>query len=274
MTTITDAAALASDLVSERPPLLLDARWSLAGGDDRAGFEAGHLPGARFVGVEADLTGPGDDPAAGRHPLPRPEEFQAAMRRVGVEADRAVVAYDAGSSMAAARLWWLLTDAGLDDVSVLDGGFAAWTSAGLPVETGAPDAIPASRWEAWQGRRGRLDAAGVEAALAAGHSVVDVRAAERYRGDVEPIDPVAGHIPGSVNVPIDTLVEPDGRLRNAAAIRERLGDLGPGDVLSCGSGITASLALLAYEAAGGRGAVIYPGSYSGWLGSGRPAARG
>lgn len=279
MSILITPAQLAEMLDGPNPPLLLDVRWKLtqdpASGGQLEEYQNGHIPAARFVDLDAELSAnPHADGLGGRHPLPEPAVFEAAMRALGVQDDRPVVAYDARTSISAARLWWLLTDAGLTDVHVLDGGFAAWQAAGLPVEEGPSVPAVGSDWEAKPGRRDRVDADGVQAAVAAGRRVIDVRAAERYRGESEPIDPVAGHIPGAESLPATSLQASDGTFLPADEIRGIVGEIGPGDVLSCGSGITASQALLALENAGYDGAVIYPGSWSDWCARELPAATG
>ena len=202
--------ALAARLRGERPPVLLDVRWNLAGPPGRPEYEAGHLPGAHWVDLEAELSGPVRDGAGGRHPLPDAAVLSAAMRRAGVSPGTDVVVYDARSSLAAARLWWLLLDAGHDRVQVLDGGFAAWAAAGEPVETGPDQPSEPGTFVARPGHLPRVDAAAVLAA-GDGLELVDVRAAERYAGEVEPVDPVAGHIPGAVNRPSPGNQDADGR---------------------------------------------------------------
>ncbi len=250
---------------------LLDVRWTLG---ERTGHDAylkGHLPGAVYVDLDDELaSAPG---AGGRHPLPSPEVFTEAMQRAGVDADRPVVAYDAAPGFSAARLWWLLTDAGHADVRVLNGGFRAWRDAGQPVESG--EVLPdRGSFVPEPGHRPTVDAEGVAAHVRSGGALHDVRGAERYRGEDETVDPVAGHIPGARNVPVMALTGGGGFLP-AEALREKLASVSPGDVLSCGSGITASAAMLAAEHAGIEGLVLYPGSWSGWITDpSRPVATG
>ncbi len=250
---------------------LLDVRGSMTGPPGRPEHEAGHLPGAVFVDLETELSGPHGH-GGGRHPLPDPEEFQAAMRAAGVDDDVPVVAYDGATSLYAARLWWLLTDAGHRDVRVLDGGYAGWVGAGLPVESGPTGPPRAGGFVARPGRRARV---GAEEILAGpGSPVVDVRAANRYRGETEPFDPVAGHIPGALNRPAADLLDERSRFRPAADVAAAFAGI-EAPVLYCGSGITAAQALLALEASGLEGARIYPGSWSDWLGDpARPVATG
>jgi thiosulfate/3-mercaptopyruvate sulfurtransferase len=263
---LIEPAELAEQLTADQPPVLADVRWTLGGPPGLPGYQAEHIPGAHWVDLEQDLSAaPG---AGGRHPLPDPARFQAAMRAIGVRQDRPVVAYDADTSMAAARLWWLLTDSGHDAVWVLNGGLAAWRAAGLATESGpSPPSTPGD-FVARPGQRAQLAAAEIGADLAGDRRLrlVDVRAPERYSGESEPIDPVAGHIPGAVNLPATDNLDPDGRFLDSSVIARRFTDAGIGTeaVLYCGSGITASHSLLALESAGLTG-MIYPGSWSDWI---------
>lgn len=260
--------------VPAAPITLVDVRWTLAEPDGRPAYEAGHIPGAVYVDLESELSGPHVPSRTGRHPLPDPQDFEATMRRIGVRADRPVVVYDAATSLAAARLWWLLTDAGHEQVRVLDGGLAAWQAAGLPVAAGREPEPESGDVVARPGHRRRVEAAEL-GARARRSGLVDVRAAERYRGEVEPIDPVAGHIPGAVNLPSTTLLGADARYLPSGELRQRLAAVGPDPVFYCGSGITAAHALLGYEAAGLTGGAIYPGSWSEWITDpARPVATG
>lgn len=257
--------------------LVLDVRWRLGGppGDDE--YVAGHVPGARFVDLKSALAAPAG--AGGRHPLPSPSVFEAAMRAVGVSPGVSVVAYDDFRSMAAARLWWLLRHHGHADVRVLDGGWAAWGDAALPVETGTPAPITPGTFAAVvPGLLPVLDADSA-ADLASSGVLLDVRDAERYRGEVEPIDPVAGHIPGALNDPATANLAADGRFRSASELRARLASLGvdSGTAVGayCGSGVTAAQELLALEVAGVTGAALYAGSWSDWITDpARPVATG
>jgi thiosulfate/3-mercaptopyruvate sulfurtransferase len=263
---LIEPAELAEKLKTDEPPVLADVRWTLGGPSGLPEYEAEHIPGAHWVDLEQHLSaapGPG-----GRHPLPDPAQFSAAMRAIGVRQDRPVVAYDADSSLGAARLWWLLTDSGHREVRVLNGGLAAWCAAGLATESG-PDRDPApGNFVARPGQRAQLTADEIDADLAGARRLrlVDVRARERYSGEAETIDPVAGHIPGAVNLPATDNLAVDGRFLDGSAIARRFTEAGiDGDaVLYCGSGITAAHALLALESAG-LTAAIYPGSWSNWI---------
>ncbi|MGK4580811.1 sulfurtransferase [Kitasatospora sp. HPMI-4] len=270
---LVSVAELARALDSANPPVLLDIRWQLGGPPGAEEFAAGHLPGAQYVDLDDELAAPPG--AAGRHPLPDPEVFGAAMRRAGVSAERPVVVYDAGPATSAARAWWLLRWSGHRDVRVLDGGLAAWRAAGLPESTGQAPAREGDFRPA-PGRLPVLDA-GQAAALARTGLLLDARAGERYRGETEPIDPRAGHIPGAVSAPTTENVGPDGRFLPAAALAERFRSLGVGEGevgVYCGSGVTASHELLALEVAGFR-AALYPGSWSEWSADpDNPAATG
>jgi thiosulfate/3-mercaptopyruvate sulfurtransferase len=221
VTPLTDVASLARGLAGGTGPVLLDIRWRLSGPPGLAGYRSGHVPGAVFVDLDRDLSGPPG--AGGRHPLPAAALFQAAMRRAGVQAGRDVVVYDEADAMAAARGWWLLRYFGHDRVQVLDGGYRAWVTAGQPVTTGDEHAA-AGDFTARPGGLPVLDAAG--AAWLARHGLLlDARAAERYRGDTEPVDPVAGHIPGAVSAPATASIGPDGRFLPPDRLRARFAAL-------------------------------------------------
>jgi thiosulfate/3-mercaptopyruvate sulfurtransferase len=264
-------------LVREIPPdaTRLDVRWELGGPPGRPQYVLGHIPGAAFVDLETELAGPPGD--SGRHPLPTTEAFGAAMRAAGVWAERPVVVYDAGTSMAAARAWWLLRYFGHRRVLVLDGGFSGWLAAGHAIERGAPSIEPGD-FVPHAGGMPLLDAAGA-AALAGAGVLLDARAPERFRGEVEPIDPVAGHIPGAVNVPSGELLRLEGEFVDAASLRARFEAAGVRDGVSvgayCGSGVAAAQEVLALEVAGLGGAALYVGSWSEWIRDpGRPVATG
>jgi thiosulfate/3-mercaptopyruvate sulfurtransferase len=271
---LVDAATLAAEIDAGRPPVLLDVRWRLGGPPGIDSYRAGHLPGAVFVDLDRDLSAPPGP--AGRHPMPSAGAFQAAMRRAGVSDGQPVVAYDDGDALPAARAWWLLRYFGHGQVRVLDGGFRAWQAAGLPVTT----AVPAARSGGFSARPGQLpvlDAAGA-AALARSGVLLDVRAGERYRGETEPVDPVAGHIPGALNAPAAGNFGAGGTFRSPAELHERFAALGAAGGRQvgayCGSGVTAAQAVLALAIAG-IPASMYPGSWSNWVADpARPVATG
>ncbi|WP_306189776.1 sulfurtransferase [Streptomyces sp. MK5] len=279
MNAIISASDLASVLAGPNPPVLLDVRWQLsvakAAGeppfDGRAAHESGHIPGAVYVDLDRELaSAPGSN---GRHPLPDVEEFGATMRRAGVSAGRPVVVYDGGQGWAAARAWWLLRWTGHPDVRVLDGGLAAWEG---PLETAVPEPAEGDFSPA-PGAVALLDADGA-AALARSGVLFDARAGERYRGEVEPIDPVGGHIPGAVSAPTTENVGPDGRFLPAAELQARFKALGAAegkDVgVYCGSGVSAAHEALALAVAG-IPAALYVGSWSEWSADpSRPVAVG
>jgi len=270
-------------LAAGRPPTLLDLRWRLGGPPGSELYQAGHIPGAAFVDLDRDLAGPPG--TGGRHPMPLTADFQAAMRRAGVSDERLVVVYDDADSTAAARAWWLLGYFGHPSVRVLDGGFRAWTTAGHPVESG-PSGLPESSglseqvpggFTARPGRLPLLDASGA-AALARTGLLLDARAAQRYRGETEPVDRVAGHIPGAVSAPTTENVNPDGTFRPAADLAARFKALGvtaESEVGTyCGSGVTAAHEALALNLVGVP-AALYIGSWSNWITDpSRPIATG
>lgn len=262
---------------SPAQPVVLDARWYLA--DESQGereYRAGHLPGSLFIDVASVASAPPrDDRRGGRHPLPERESLQRDLRALGLAADTPVVVLDQGPSLGAARVWWVLRDAGLGQVRVLDGGFPAWVAAGGEVTADPTPAPTPSDLVVSEPVMPRLEAADVAAALASGHQIIDVRGSERFEGLNEPVDPVAGHIPGARNVPATELQQADGRFLPADQIRARLGEVAAGDAFSCGSGITAAQALLAAESAGITNLAIYPGSWSDWISDpDRPIASG
>ena len=269
------ADELAALLQGDNEVLVLDASYVMTDPDAGRGLhEAGHIPGAVFVDVDQVFSAPVDPTGrGGRHPLPAPDDLQGALREHGVRSGVPVVVYDQGPSMGSARAWWVLRDAGLDDVRVLDGGFAAWQAAGLPTTTEATEATPGDVMVR-PGSMYTVDADRIPGHVAEGHRVVDVRTGLRFRGESERIDPVAGHIPGSENLPAGEL-QRDGRFLPADELRTLFEGLGEGDVFSCGSGITAANALLAAEHAGLTGLGLYPGSWSDWISDPqRPVATG
>ncbi|WP_305804990.1 sulfurtransferase [Stenotrophomonas sp. YIM B06876] len=290
-TTLIDAAGLADALAAAdaRPldaranavPRLVDVRFSL--GDPQAGAQAyarGHLPGAVYADLNRDLADL-SKPGHGRHPLPDSAAFAARLGQWGIAVDTPVVVYDGGDgSMAAARLWWLLKLIGHPQVAVLDGGLAAWQAAGLPLTTALPDITPLPPYPGQFDERRIVRAEEISARLShAPGWLLDARAGERFRGEVEPLDPVAGHVPGAVNRPFGLNVH-EGRFRQSAELRAELqpllGGCAPEQVvLMCGSGVTACHLLLALEHAGLVGARVYADSWSGWISDpSRPVARG
>ena len=272
---LTDVRALARALAGPVPPVLLDVRWRLAGPPGIDAYRAGHLPRSVFVDLDTDLAAaPGP---AGRHPLPSAGSFQAAMRRAGVSDGGAVVVYDDADATAAARAWWLLRYFGHRGCQVLDGGYQAWLAAGGQVATG--ECRPgAGDFTARPGHMPVLDADGA-ASLARRGALLDARARDRYRGEREPIDPVAGHIPGALSAPTTANIGPDGRFLPAAGLRARFAALGTAADAGlvgayCGSGVTAAHEVLALELAG-IPASLYVGSWSNWVADpARPVATG
>jgi thiosulfate/3-mercaptopyruvate sulfurtransferase len=248
---------------------VVDCRYKL--GEPGAGEElwrAGHIPGAAFLDVDRDLAAePGE---RGRHPLPEPKAFEAAARRAGIGPETLVIAYDEAAEGGAARLWWLLRHFGHDRVAVLDGGLRAWREEGGPLEAGE-EQLASGTFTAVP-----RDTDTSEVEDLAGRLLLDARAPERYRGEVEPIDPVAGRIPGAANLPFAELA-PGGRFLAPDELRARFEAAGaaPGRelVAYCGSGITACVVLLAAEVAGLEPGRLYPGSWSEWSGRGLPVER-
>lgn len=281
-TTLVDADSLlrSGPVVDGRPVAIVDARVDLA--DRAAGarrFAEGHVPGAVRADLDRDLSGP-HYPGAGRHPWPGDDAFAAVLGRLGITPAHQVVVYDdAQGALAAARLWFMLKAWGHEAVAVLDGGWTAWRNAGGPVEEGVPAMRVAGPYAGAFDRDRLLETADVEAALARGEIVIDARAPERYRGDVEPLDRKAGHIPGALNRPFAANLD-HGRFKPADVLRSEFDALlqqrPPAAVIaSCGSGVTACHHLLAMEHAGLAGARLYVGSWSGWIeDDARPIATG
>jgi len=278
--TLISAADLAARL--QAPDLrIFDVRHDLA--DHAAGrraYEQGHIPGARYLDHETELAAPRTG-KNGRHPLPSRADLAALMAAHGVGPDTLVVAYDASGGMFAAHLWWMLRWLGHERVAVLDGGWQGWLAAGQPAATEPAPAVPAGAVQPGAPLAETVDAQAVLANLAQpAFTVLDARAANRYRGEVEPMDPVAGHIPGALNRPNGENLQADGRFKDAAQLRAEfaalLGERDPRAVVhQCGSGITACHNLLAMEIAGLAGSRLYPGSWSEWCSDpARPVARG
>ena len=296
-TTLIDAASLQAAIAGPRSGsalVILDCRFDLTA--PRAGerdYLQGHIPGARYVDLNRDLSAP-ISPMSGRHPLPDPQRMAARFADLGVRGHSQVVLYDAANGSFAARGWWLLRWLGHSKAAVLDGGMKAWRAAGAPIESGGAVPLPAEA--AADARLGdavaaepavpRVDEGAVvsSARLLAlvedgRHLLVDARAPERFAGTVEPIDPVAGHVPGAVNHPFEANMGEDGRFLPPAELerrwRERLAGVSPSDTIAmCGSGVTACHNLLAMQIAGLAGARLYAGSWSEWIRDpARPVAR-
>ena len=247
-----------------RPPVLLDVRWTLGADDGQDKYLQEHLPGAVYVDMDTELSGPAV-PALGRHPLPDPASFAEAARRWGLNPGDAVVVYDDAAGTSAARAWWLLRHAGWEDVRLLDGGLAAWRAAGLPLEEGDVSPRRGTAELSW----GHMPVADMQdvGEVAAHGVLIDARAPERYRGDTEPVDPRAGHIPGAVNRPSTDNLTTDGTFRTAGDLKGAFASLGVSSgkpvAAYCGSGIFASHEVAALAHAG-ISAALYPGSWSQW----------
>ncbi|MFD0523934.1 sulfurtransferase [Paractinoplanes durhamensis] len=270
---LISAADLYHRVAEPEPPVLLDVRWQLGDPHGADHYREGHIPGAVYVDLETELSGP-PAPGAGRHPLPTITQVQAEARRWGVTRERGVVVYDNTGGLAAARAWWLLRWAGVPDVRLLDGGLAAWQAEGYGTGQGEARPHPASDIVLDGGHLPTLTA-DEAAALPTTGTLLDARAAARYSGEVEPIDPRAGHIPGARSAPTtDNLRDGVPLLRTTAELRERFADL-PGPVgVYCGSGVTAAHAIAALAVAG-IDAALYPGSWSAWSSDpDRPVATG
>jgi thiosulfate/3-mercaptopyruvate sulfurtransferase len=262
--TATELAAL---LEAGDPLTILDVRWRLDEPDGRPAYLQGHLPGAVYVSLEEELS---DHTVAGRgrHPLPSGRNLQAAARGWGIRQDVPVVVYDDWNRAGSARAWWVLTAAGLANVRILDGGLGAWRSAGLTLETGPvnpqPGNVTVLHNDLYAGSRLTLTA---QQSGAGGVTLLDARAPERFRGEVEPVDPVAGHIPGAHNLPSGALLTDDGTFLGDEALTELLSDRGidtSGPLGAyCGSGVTASITVAALAAVG-YDAALFPGSWSEW----------
>lgn len=280
MAVLVEPNLLKAALDSDQPPVVLDIRWTLGGAPGVEAYVEGHVPGARFVDLERELaSAPRPDGVGGRHPLPDIEVFQAAMRRVGVGPESPIVVYDGGTDgFAAARAWWCLRYFGHPDrlIAVLDGGYRAWQAAGSPIEDGPYEgAEAAGEFVAVPGGMPTLDAS-TAATLAETGVLLDARAAPRYRGEQEPVDPVAGHIPGAVSAPTGENLDDTGRFLPTDVLRTRFDQLGATENVGtyCGSGVSAAQQVFASELAGIRSA-LYVGSWSDWVSDpGRPVATG
>ena len=255
--------------------VVADVRWYLDGRSGRAAYEAGHIPGAVFVDLDGDLSGP-PSRSGGRHPLPEPEDFAAAVGGAGIGDGRAVVAYDDAGGMVAGRLWWMLRSLG-ESAAVLDGGLAAWPG---PLSTEYPEVTPARFTPRPWSREAFVSIEEVDRLRrAAGTVLLDARSSERYVGEPNAIDPRFGHVPGAVSAPCGANLAPDGMLRDPEALREMYAGAGvDGEtevVAYCGSGVSANLDLLALDMAGLGGGRLFVGSWSAWgADDSRPVATG
>jgi thiosulfate/3-mercaptopyruvate sulfurtransferase len=268
-TTLVDVATLATHL-HDPTWLIVDCRFDLANPHaGEAAFGQGHIPGAVYAHLDCDLAAP-ITATTGRHPLPDPQDFARTLGRWGVTANTQVVAYDADNGMYAARLWWMLRWVGHNAAAVLDGGFKAWLGAGMESSTETPQRTN-SQFAARADRSMWVDASEVgRASNDASWRVLDARAPERYRGSVEPIDSVAGHVPGARNHPFAKNLASDARFASPAELRSKFaascdGVVAERTIAMCGSGVTACHLLLALEVAGQPGAKLYPGSWSEWI---------
>jgi thiosulfate/3-mercaptopyruvate sulfurtransferase len=272
VTTPLVTTAWLRERLSDADVRVVDCRYRLGEpGAGRVLWREGHIPRAAFLDLDRDLAGaPGE---RGRHPLPDAETFEGAARRAGVGRKTPVVAYDEAAEGGAARLWWLLRHFGHDDVAVLNGGLAGWRAAGGPLEKGAQDITPGGlKCGTGRGRPIEFE----EIAGGGGPLLLDARMPERYRGETEPIDAVAGHIPGAYNLPAGELA-PGGRFLAPDELRARFEEAGASSAAElgayCGSGVAACVIVLASELAGIGQARLYPGSWSEWSRRGLPVAR-
>ena len=272
---LIDVATLRGLLGGGNPPAVLDVRWALGDSRGRDHYRAQHIPGAVYVDLDRELAAP-PQPGRGRHPLPDLADLQDAARRWGLRAGQPVVVYDDSGGLAAARAWWLLRWAGLSGVRILDGALAAWIASGGDLETGEQARPPGDVTLAG----GHLPVLTADQAgdLARRGVLLDARAGERYRGETEPVDTAAGHIPGAVSAPAPGNLAPDGRFARTDALRARYGALGAArgrEVgVYCGSGVTAAHDVAALRIAG-IDAALYPGSWSAWSADPqRPVATG
>ncbi|MEE2521442.1 sulfurtransferase [Pseudarthrobacter sp. J75] len=264
MKTVVDALTLKTRLDSGERIVLLDVRWVLGDPNGHAHYLEAHIPGAVYVDLHHELADPAVQ-GAGRHPLPAKEALQRSARAWGINAGDTVVAYDDNGNTAAARAWWLLRDAGVSSVFMLDGGLGAWRAAGLPLNKGEHAPLPGNVVLG----RGHLPATDMPGASDWHRHglLLDARAGERYRGELEPVDPRAGHIPGALSAPTGENLDATGRFLPPDQLRARFKDLGVDDgtdvAVYCGSGVTAAHQIAALEIAGFR-ATLYPGSFSQW----------
>ena len=282
MKTLVSAADLRTQMASSNPPVVLDCSFDLTNPEaGRVAYSSGHLPGAQYVHLEADLSGPKHDGTGrflGRHPLPARGDFARTLGRLGIGPSTPVIAYDAQGAPYAARAWWLLRWMGHEDVAVLDGGLAAWREAGGDLENGTPaDASADEPYPLRAPACPTIDSEALRAHLGRAR-LIDARAPERFRGDIEPLDRAAGHIPGAMNRFFKDNLAADGRFKPKAVLRSEWSPWIAGETLVvayCGSGVTACHNLLAMAHAGFDPGVLYPGSWSEWSDDpARPQARG
>ena len=271
------ASELARHLAVGRPVNVLDVRWELTHPDGREAFSAGHVPGAVYVSLEDELT----DHAVGRgrHPLPFGQALEQSARRWGMRAGIPTVVYDDWNRAGSARAWWVLTAAGVQDVRILDGGFSAWVASGGDLETGvatvSPGDVTVAHRDLYQGALPTLTA---DQTAEFGGPVLDARAPERFRGEREPVDPVAGHIPGARNAPSTSVLSVDGTFRSDDELRQFFAERGVDGVAGvgayCGSGVTAAVLIAALHIVGTESR-LFPGSWSQWCAEAdRPVATG
>ena len=264
------AGALADRLAAGSPTRVLDVRWTLAAPDGREDYLAGHIPGAVYVDLETELADH-SVPGRGRHPLPAVADLQNAVRRWGINIGDTVVVYDNWNAAGSARAWWLLTAVGVPDVRILDGGLAAWTSAGGALESGSP-AVSAGdlTLAAAEPELGAMPTLTPEQVAALGDSgvLLDARPPQRYSGAEETVDPVAGHVPGARNLPSTRVLDADGRFLPPEVLREVFDEIGAQSEIPvgayCGSGITAAVLAAAGDTIG-RPVALFPGSWSEWI---------
>lgn len=288
---LVSAGRLAEWLSEPEPPVVVDVRWYLGRpGDGHRAYLEGHLPGAIFLDLDADLADTNGYGAPGRHPLPDPAVFASRMAAARIGDGARVVGYDDVGGWVAARLWWMLENLGFgrrgiagEWVGVLDGGLKAWTDAGLALETSVPATAAAPSALTLRGPWHAVIERGALKSRLGSLTLLDARGAPRYRGEIEPVDPVAGHIPTAISAPFDANLAPDLRFLGAEDLRERYAALGidearePGAsdvVISCGSGTSACHHALAMRVAGLPDPILYVGSYSDWSRSGEPVATG
>jgi len=286
MEPVTDPLIASSELAAtlgDPSLVIVDCRFELGNAcSGEQAFASARIPGARYVHLERDLSDMAEYAVHGRHPLPSSAQVAGVFARLGIDARSSVVGYDADTGAYAARLWWLLRASGHSAVRVLDGGFAAWRAAGMPIESGVPRAIAATAKRPLELHAGHwLEVDALQRALTdASVSLIDARGAPRFRGEVEPIDAVAGHIPGAINRPFLENLDANGRFKPASVLRAEfdsllVGRLPASVVHMCGSGVTACHNQLAMVRAGLEGSRLYADSWSGWITDrSRPVASG